>query len=132
MDQQHHFLLVDDSTLDLFINEKMLKVNQMAASIRKFLDPRECLEFIQSEASDESYIILLDLQMPIMNGFGFVEAFQEFHQALQKRFHIFMLSSTVDTGDIKKAKSMEGIIDILSKPLDPKMLKKLMAEAGLI
>ncbi len=131
MGQQHHFLLVDDSTLDLFINEKMLKVNQMAASIRKFLDPRECLQFIQSDSSDEIYIILLDLQMPIMNGFGFVEAFQELDKKMQKKFHIFMLSSTVDSGDIKKAKSMEGIIDILSKPLDPKMLKKLMVEASL-
>ncbi len=131
MDQQHNFLLVDDSTLDLFINEKMLKVNQMAASIRKFLDPRDCLQFIQTENTYETFIILLDLQMPLMNGFGFVEAFQEFEPSMQKRYHIFMLSSTVDSGDIQKAKSMEGIIDILSKPLDPKMLKKLLVEAKL-
>jgi len=132
MDQQFNFLLVDDSTLDLFINEKMLKVNQMASSIRKFLDPRECLQFIQSENTEETFIILLDLQMPIMNGFGFVEAYQDLELNIKKKYHIYMLSSTVDTGDIYKAKSMEGIIDILSKPLDPKMLKKLLVEAKFV
>ncbi len=125
MINEQHFILIDDSTLDLFINEKMLLVNKLAASVQKFLNPAEALAQLANMPND-SYIILLDLQMPIMNGFAFIEAFNNFEQTLKDKFKIFMLSSTVDAGDIQQAKSMDGILDILSKPLDTKLLVRLM------
>jgi CheY-like chemotaxis protein len=62
-------------------------------------------------------VILLDINMPIMDGWDFLEWFKEFKENLVKAIPIFMVSSSIDWRDIEKAKSYEEVIDYMSKPL---------------
>ncbi|SKB44025.1 response regulator [Dyadobacter psychrophilus] len=120
-----HFFLIDDSAFDLFIYEKLLIKSGITNSVKTFNSARDALKHLitQADILPES-IILLDLQMPDMNGFEFIDEFDHLPVMLQEKIRIFMLSSTIDTRDIDKAKASQHIIDLLPKPLEISTLKK--------
>lgn len=122
-----HFCLIDDSTFDLFIYEKMLLKSGITDSVRTFNSAREALKhlLLQGETLPET-VILLDLQMPDMNGFEFIDEFDLAPDFVKAKIKIFMLSSTIDTRDIEKAKASPLIIDLLSKPLEIAFLREIL------
>ncbi|WP_026630017.1 response regulator [Dyadobacter alkalitolerans] len=120
-----HFFLIDDSTFDLFIYEKLLKKSGITDSVKTFNSARDALKHLVSEADSlPESIILLDLQMPDMNGFEFIDEFDHLPESLHNKIKLFMLSSTIDTRDIDKAKASRHIIDLLPKPLEISTLKR--------
>lgn len=126
------FILIDDSSLDLFFHGRIITISGLANSVQSFNSAHDALEFLQvsEKQIDENSIILLDLQMPGMNGFEFIDHFHHLPESLKKKIRIYMLSSTIDTRDIEKARSSKYIIDLLSKPLDIQLLKdKLVVNA---
>ncbi len=124
MPQLYHFILIDDSTFDLFIYEKLIIKSGISNSIKAFSSARLALDYIISEENNiPDSIILLDLQLPGMNGFEFVDEFHTVSDTLKNKIKIFMLSSTIDTSDIEKASTSPYIIDLLSKPLEMPLLQ---------
>ncbi|TLU99493.1 response regulator [Dyadobacter luticola] len=120
-----NFYLIDDSTFDLFIYEKLLIKSGITENVKTFNSAREALKHILSAGTDlPEVIILLDLQMPDMNGFDFIEEYDHLPEYLRDKIRIFMLSSTIDTRDIEKAKASPHIIDLLPKPLEVNFLRK--------
>ncbi len=117
-------ILIDDSAFDLFIYEKLLIKSGITSSVKTFNSAREALKFLIEKQKDLSEtVILLDLQMPDMNGFEFIDNFAAVPATLKNKIKIFMLSSTIDSRDIDKAISSPYIIDLLPKPLDINQLK---------
>ena len=120
----YDFILIDDSTFDLFIYEKLIVKSGMANSIKAFSSARLALEhIIKEQLNIPESIILLDLQLPGMNGFELIDQFHLLSDELKNRFKIFMLSSTIDNNDIEKARVSPYIIDLLSKPLEIPLLQ---------
>jgi response regulator RpfG family c-di-GMP phosphodiesterase len=129
MSPLYHFILIDDSNFDLFIYEKLIVKSKIANSIKAFNSARIALEYIISEeATIPETIVLLDLQLPGMNGFEFIEQFHKLPQTLKDKLKIFMLSSTIDTSDIEKARASPDIIDMLSKPLEISLLQQKLSQ----
>jgi response regulator RpfG family c-di-GMP phosphodiesterase len=129
MSPLYHFILIDDSNFDLFIYEKLIVKSKIANSVKAFNSARVALEYIISEeANIPETVILLDLQLPGMNGFEFIEQFHNLSQQLKDKIKIFMLSSTIDTNDIEKARSSPDIIDLLSKPLEISLLQEKLSQ----
>ncbi|MBO9611864.1 MAG: response regulator [Dyadobacter sp.] len=123
-----NFFLIDDSAFDLFIYEKLLIKSGITNSVKTFNSARDALKHLIGQAESlPDTIILLDLQMPDMNGFEFIDEFDQLPEALRQKVRIFMLSSTIDTRDIEKAKASQHIIDLLPKPLEIPFLKKKLA-----
>lgn len=123
-----NFFLIDDSAFDLFIYEKLLIKSGITSSVKTFNSARDALKFLVEQADNlPETIILLDLQMPDMNGFEFIDEFDQLSDAIRQKFKIFMLSSTIDTRDIEKAKASRHIIDLLPKPLEISFLKNKLA-----
>jgi CheY-like chemotaxis protein len=119
-----NFLLIDDSAFDLLIYEKLLLKSGISKSVKTFNSAREALRFLFEEGNTlPETVILLDLQMPDMNGFEFIEEYDSLPDYLKEKIRIFMLSSTIDTRDIEKAKASQHIIDLLPKPLEIGNLK---------
>ncbi len=66
--------------------------------------------------------------MPEINGFRFLELFQNAPESVQHEMKIIMLSSTLDPLDIEKARNNRFVVDILKKPLDPVALKEALKD----
>ena len=129
MTNQFDFILIDDSAFDLFIYEKLIFKSGIGNSVKAFNAAQDALDFLVEEGEHlPKTVILLDLQMPGMNGFEFIEQFDLLPQSLKNKTRIYMLSSTIDTRDIEKAKASLHIIDLLSKPLEIGLLKSILQE----
>lgn len=96
-----------------------------------FVVPEAALEFIRSEkihnANNAEVILFLDLNMPTMTGWEFLEAFDKMEEGLKKQYTIYILSSSIDPSDIERAKDNIYVKDFIEKPLNKDALKKILA-----
>ncbi len=124
-----NFIVIDDNKLDCFIEQKIIANTGISDKISLFLEAREALAFIKNSVSDkngEKIIILVDIQMPLMNGFEFVEAFENLPRDIQDDYLIFMLSSSINENDLNRVRNYKSVKQIISKPLSIKKLAALI------
>lgn len=118
MSEPLNFIVVDDSKLDCFIAEKIIKNTGRSASVNTFQQASDALVYIRTlQPLQEPTIVFVDIQMPVMNGFEFVEAFEALAEEIRKGYSIFMLSSSINENDIAKVKGYSSVKQFLNKPL---------------
>ncbi len=122
--QKLPFILIDDNPLDLKINERLLLYGDLASQVKTFLNARNALDYIRTEKSPPTIsVVLLDIQMPEMDGFAFLKAFNKLPELIRRHYFIFMLSSTLDDSDLQKVWMNPDALALLPKPLDFQILK---------
>lgn len=91
--------------------------------------PQEALNFISEDYSDmsqiKSTILFLDINMPEITGWEFMEIFKHYSKEIHEQFTIYILSSSVDTHDKDLAENNPLITEYISKPLTREKLKEL-------
>ena len=116
-------LLIDDSEIDLFINQKILEFNNFSDNIISLTSPLKALELLLTVDCLPN-VIFLDLNMPIMDGFHFIEKFETLPDYIQNSVSIVVLTSSDNGIDKKMANKSTNVIRYISKPLtDEKVLK---------
>ncbi len=128
--RQQHFIVIDDSKLDCFIAEKIIKNTGKCESVVSFLQAKEALEFISSNSLSSLYpiIVLVDIQMPVMNGFEFVEAFEKLPISITKNYNIYVISSSINDNDLVKVPKYSSVKQFLNKPLTSNNLSALLTK----
>ncbi|MBA3830008.1 MAG: response regulator [Taibaiella sp.] len=125
--QKLHFIVIDDSKLDCFIAEKVIRNTGMSESTHSFIDAREALAYIADNTNTEvQTILIVDIHMPMMNGFEFVEAFEKLPADMQKCYIIYILSSSINENDLNRVKNYPAVRHFLSKPLTSNTLTALL------
>ncbi|TNE79042.1 MAG: response regulator [Bacteroidetes bacterium] len=124
---QPHIILVDDNEIDLFLHEKLIKLAGISNHVDKFLSGKAALDYLQNTTPD---IILLDIQMPEMDGFEFLSFYDRFYSDREQETRIFMVSSSLDFGDISKAKASPLVSEFIKKPLNIVELKEALGREG--
>lgn len=122
-------MLIDDNEVDLKINSKIINITKLFDEIITCQSGDEGLAYLNKYQDDEKNLpdfILLDIQMPEMDGFEFLEMFKRFPNKLKEKCLVAILSSTLDFGDIKKAEANPYVIKLLKKPLFPKELEEVL------
>lgn len=125
----NRFLLVDDDPFNNTFSKIALKRYLGEVEVKDFVIPEEAIEYIKSEfvykTIEEKSTLLLDIDIPCMSGWEFLEIFNTFPEPLQKQFNIYILSSSVDPSDIQRAKLSPLVIDFIEKPLNKAILARI-------
>ncbi|HEY1008025.1 MAG TPA: response regulator [Sphingobacteriaceae bacterium] len=121
-------LLIDDSYIDNLINRKILENNKFAENIVVIDSPQEAINYLRNkQTAGEEFpeVIFLDLRMPGMSGF---ELLQELHSIIGHKagsIKIFVLSSSLDPSDLKRAQENSLVTRFIGKPLTNKILEEI-------
>ncbi|MBC7654121.1 MAG: response regulator [Oligoflexus sp.] len=121
--------IVDDDAVYQFTTRKTIEVHNLARKILIFSDGEEAINFMidnVANATDLPDIIFLDINMPIMDGFQFMEEYVLLKPRIGKRITIYMVTSSVDSEDIERAKSISEISDYIVKPINPEQFKEII------
>ena len=125
-------LLVDDDEINNFISIKLIKKAIEHTEIAACLNGRFAIdELLQIQKKDPSQLpdfILLDINMPIMNGWEFLDEYRRLNIDPLGKSKIFIISSSVFSNDINKAKSYPLVKNFISKPLSVDKIKEMFAE----
>jgi CheY-like chemotaxis protein len=122
------FIVIDESDLDCFIAQKIIQFVYPSSTVNLYQNALPALKIIGNTKieTDVNTIILLDLQMPVMNGFEFVEAFEQLPVHVTDQFSIFILSSTRNKRDIARLLSFKSVSGVIEKPLTKEKIKELV------
>lgn len=130
MKKELNIILIDDNDIDIVVNTKLLRLSNLTTNISSFKSCAKVLEHIQNNKQEllKSYqnVILLDIQMPVVNGFECLKNLLEYEPDFTNSTLVFMLSSSIDRSDIEKAEANTKVIKVLEKPLDVYLLKRLI------
>jgi response regulator RpfG family c-di-GMP phosphodiesterase len=111
--------IIDDEPISLFLTEQVLRMEGVTSTIRTFYRAEEALRFLLAHLAIEvPEVILLDLNMPMMNGWDFLEALAPHATSLAGRCRIYVLTSSLVLADTARATSYALVTGIIHKPLD--------------
>ena len=116
-DNKNHYIIIDDNEIDIFIALKMIQLSYPEAKVTTFNNAMDALELVKNGQIIEPVIMLIDINMPIMNGFQFIEEFEKLPIERQKIFTPYFLSSSINESDIAFAKTFKSIKKFINKPL---------------
>nr|WP_315157988.1 response regulator [uncultured Flavobacterium sp.] len=127
MPQKHkHFIVIDDDPINNLLCSKNIKKNIQEAEVITFTEAEKGLDHIKSffnEPNVENAVLFLDINMPIMSGWEFMEEFEKLNTLIKDQIFIYILSSSIDQQDKLKAKNHPDVVDYIEKPLSPEILK---------
>ena len=115
------FMLIDDNAIDNEVNAKLLQFSDLVESVIVKQSGINALNYLKNNIDkDENLpdVILLDIYMPEMDGFGFLEEFKQLPEKITEHVTVYMLSSSQDNLDMNRAESNPYVYDVLKKPLD--------------
>jgi CheY-like chemotaxis protein len=129
----HSIMLIDDDEMDNFINERIIGASNITEHIYTHNGARSAIEFLKnmekiSPGTTEAFpdIIFLDIDMPLMDGFAFLDEFDKMKEETKKHCKIIMLTSSINPYDINKSKKYDYVKKYIRKPLSEDNIKNLL------
>ena len=130
-------IFADDDEISRIVGSKMLRNIGFKNAISHFENGSETLHFVEKKASQKNtspanpVLVFLDINMPVMDGWDFLDKFSKLPPAVRQLFFIIMLTSSIDDGDRDKANSYAAIRGYFHKPLSRTKLLALLQSNGL-
>jgi len=117
-------MCVDDDPITLMLFKKVVQKASFAKEIINAVNGQEAINLINSITNQEKkpQLIFLDLNMPVMGGWEFLDLFNASNYFSLNNTKVIILTSTIDPEDIEKSKSYPNVIEFLSKPITVEML----------
>ena len=130
MKHNYKILIIDDNIIDQIVTKKLLKKNLNMTESYAVSSGKDGITWLENFKMDleDKLIILLDIKMPEMDGFAFLEEFEKLDKKNSSQIMIFMLSSTLDPNDKTRAKNNVYVKTLLCKPLPTEELYLLLTE----
>jgi CheY-like chemotaxis protein len=121
--------LIDDDLVCNYLSEMLLTVEGFSTDIRTFASAEDALSLIKQDYPENvPEVIFLDLNMPLVSGWEFLEALSPYQEQLKGKCRIYILSSSIDQADIDRSKKCGLVCGFIQKPMDSKDVQGIAAE----
>ncbi|WP_423998530.1 response regulator [Maribacter sp. IgM3_T14_3] len=128
MNTKPNILLVDDDELYLYLMEKTIHQISKELVVTTFTDGEQAVEYI-SKCTEEQVelpeVIFLDINMPFLDGWGFLNEFKKLKPKIINNINIYMVSSSMRESDVKRASSFEELTGYVVKPVNKDQLAEI-------
>lgn len=124
MEKLKRILLIDDDVNTNFYNRILFEQAKVSDDILEFQNAEEGLDYLKNE--NEVSLILLDINMPIMNGWQFLEAYEQLNKKQKEAIIVVMLTSSINMDDQEKAAKYDSVKKFIRKPISPELINEIM------
>ncbi len=108
-------LIIDDDDIVTLVQGKLIQNCGVAKDPLKFKRASDAVDYLKLASSEHHYLLLLDINMPMMNGWQFLEEIEK--MAVKDNVFVFMVTSSIDYNDKEKSKKYSNIINFIEKPI---------------
>ena len=127
--------IIDDDKIYVNLVKKIIEIKKLSNNLLIFKNGKEALDhfkLILENANEEILpdIIFLDINMPIMDGWEFLNEFVKIKNIFDKKITLYIVSSSIDPRDLERAKSFNLVTDYLIKPIELKKFEKIFQRNG--
>jgi CheY-like chemotaxis protein len=119
--------IIDDDQIFVFVLKKIIDKIDNFKIVVDFKNGEDVLKILSNKETVPD-IILLDINMPIIDGWQFLERLEKFPN--KDQFKIYIMSSSIDTNDIEKSKTFSMVKDFISKPINNEKLLRIIENVG--
>ncbi|TXK28601.1 response regulator [Pontibacter qinzhouensis] len=124
----HKAFIIDDDELSTYLTQHVLEEEKLAGQIDCYLDAEKALQDLMAPTAESlPDLIFLDLNMPYMNGWAFLDALLPYEHNLSPKLKIYILSSSISPVDMAKSEHYKLVAGFLHKPLEPEQINQIKA-----
>ena|SRR6056297_2893942 len=125
-------VLIDDDETYRFIAKHTIITLNLVDRFKIFSNGKEAIDYLRSKMDDPSQlpdVILLDLNMPVMDGWEFLERYLILRPRIGKKIYLYIVTSSVDPADLERADRISAVTDYIVKPLTRDKLRAILTAA---
>lgn len=112
--------IIDDDDIFVYITKKAVEQTNIIQQIKVFGNGKDAIDYLKENCSNPDLlpeIILLDLSMPIMDGWQFLDEYTKIKPKIGKKIIIYIVTSSISPEDMRKAKNIDAVSDFIIKPI---------------
>jgi CheY-like chemotaxis protein len=123
--------LIDDDEVFVFLTKKLIQKTHQDVSLSVFTNGQDAIEHLEKIAGDQALLpdmILLDLNMPVMDGWEFLKAYEKISFSSPDKIHLYIVTSSISPYEVERAKHIPAVKEFIVKPMVKEKFVDLIAE----
>ncbi len=129
LENQKHIAVVDDDKIYMFLMQKLLSSIKAPLTVSQFENGEDAINQIKADSLDAGKlpdIIFLDINMPVMDGWEFLDEFTKLEGTIAKSPQIFVVSSSINDTDVRRSRGYSCVSDYIVKPIKKEFVNQLL------